>query len=83
MNLITTLRRKTYVQWAVIATVLVVGAITPGLPVVLAQDDIQVAFDFTLENDAEGWTVDFADLPIDYDQSIFELDSGHRHLPTA
>ncbi|MDE0169189.1 MAG: hypothetical protein OXK16_12980 [bacterium] len=25
--------------------------------------------------------VDFADLPADYDQSIYELDSGHRALP--
>ena len=31
--------------------------------------------------DAEGWTVAFADLPVDYDPSIFELESGHRPLP--
>ena len=38
-------------------------------------------FDFAFEDDAEGWTVGFADLPADYDQSIYELDHGHRPLP--
>ena len=40
-----------------------------------------VEFSFSFEADAEGWLVDFADLPTDYDQSIYELDSGHRALP--
>ena len=40
-----------------------------------------VEFDFSFETDAEGWVVDFADLPEDYDQSIYELDGGHRSLP--
>ena len=40
-----------------------------------------VEFDFLFEADADGWVVDFADLPEDYDQSIFELDGGHRALP--
>ena len=31
--------------------------------------------------DSEGWEVGFADLPADYDPSIYELDSGHRALP--
>ena len=34
-------------------------------------------FDFTFEMDAEGWTVGFPDLP-GHDQSIFELEEGHR-----
>ena len=38
-------------------------------------------FDFSFENGADGWTVGFADLPVDYDQSIYELDSDHRALP--
>ena len=37
------------------------------------------AFEFT--SDAEGWVVEFADLPVDYDQSIYELDHQHRPLP--
>ena len=40
-----------------------------------------VEFDFSFETDADGWLVDFADLPEEYDQSIFELDGGHRALP--
>ena len=40
-----------------------------------------VEFDFSFEADADGWVVDFADLPEDYDQSIYELDGGHRALP--
>ena len=42
-----------------------------------------VEFDFSFDTDAEGWVVDFADLPEDYDQSIFELDGGHRALPNG
>ena len=38
-------------------------------------------FDYSLELDSEGWVVGFADLPADYDPSIYELDSGHRALP--
>ncbi|MXV97924.1 MAG: hypothetical protein F4126_11270 [Acidimicrobiaceae bacterium] len=40
-----------------------------------------VEFDFSFETDADGWEVDFADLPEDYDQSIYELNGGHRALP--
>ena len=40
-----------------------------------------VELDFSFETDADGWVVDFADLPEDYDQSIYELDGGHRALP--
>ena len=40
-----------------------------------------VEFDFSFETDAGGWAVAFADLPEDYDQSIYELDGGHRALP--
>jgi len=30
-------------------------------------------FKFTFADDAEGWAAGFADLPADYDQSIYEL----------
>ena len=40
-----------------------------------------VEFSFTFDEDTEGWTAGFADLPADYDQSIYELDHGHRPLP--
>ena len=38
-------------------------------------------FSYTFDRDAEGWTVDFADLPVDYDPSIYEIESGYRPLP--
>ncbi len=40
-----------------------------------------VEFNFSFETDADGWVVAFADLPEDYDQSIYELDGRHRALP--
>ena len=50
------------------------------LPTPTATPD-PIEFSFTFDDDAESWTVGFADLPADYDQSIFELDHGHRPLP--
>ena len=47
----------------------------------MAQDRVEAAYGFDFESDAEGWTVGFADLPVGHDQSIFELDHGHRPLP--
>ena len=48
---------------------------------VIAEDGNYTEFTFTFDNDAEGWMVGFADLPVDYDQSIYELDHAHRPLP--
>ncbi len=48
---------------------------------VSTQDAAESEFSFTFASDAEGWTAGFADLPIDFDQSIYELDSGYRPLP--
>ncbi|MDE2668753.1 MAG: bifunctional metallophosphatase/5'-nucleotidase [Chloroflexota bacterium] len=47
-------------------------------PIAVAEDD---DLTFTFDNDAEGWVVDFADLPADYDQEIYELAGEHRPLP--
>ena len=47
----------------------------------LAQDGTQGDFTFDFETDAQGWTVGFADLPVDYDQSIYELAHEHGPLP--
>ncbi len=47
--------------------------------IALAEDDDDLTF--TFDNDAEGWVVDFADLPADYDQEIYELAGGYRALP--
>ena len=48
-------------------------------PIALAEDDDDLTF--TFDHDAEGWVVDFADLPADYDQEIYELAGEHRPLP--
>ena len=64
-----------------LTALLVVITIPLGAPVALAQDGAEVEFSFDFESDAEGWTVGFADLPVDYDQSIFELDHEYRPLP--
>ena len=38
---------------------------------------------FSFESDSQGWLTGFADLPADFDQSTFELDSGYRPLPAG
>ena len=45
------------------------------------QRSTDAEFRFTFRSDAEGWTAGFADLPADFDPSIYELDSGYRPLP--
>ncbi|MGD9093990.1 MAG: hypothetical protein PVF74_14170, partial [Anaerolineales bacterium] len=40
-------------------------------------------FEYTFEEDQQGWTTDFADLPADYDPAIYELDSGWGELPSG
>ena len=42
---------------------------------------VTAEFDFSFRDGAEGWTAGFADYPVDFDPSIYELDSGHRPLP--
>ena len=45
---------------------------------------VEVAeFTFSFENDDQGWLTGFADLPANFDQTIYELDSGHRPLPAG
>ncbi|MYK26041.1 MAG: hypothetical protein F4052_03685, partial [Dehalococcoidia bacterium] len=48
-------------------------------PIALAEDDDDLTF--TFDHDAEGWVVEVADLPADYDQEIYELAGGYRALP--
>jgi hypothetical protein len=43
----------------------------------------QAAYNFAFDDNAEGWTTGFADLPAVRDESIYELDSGYRALPTG
>jgi hypothetical protein len=39
-------------------------------------------FNYTFEEDEQGWTVGFADLPADFDETFYELDSGWGTLPS-
>ena len=47
------------------------------------QEAVEAGFSFTFEDGAEGWTAGFADYPVDFDPSIYELDAGHRPLPAG
>ena len=66
---------------ALLAAMLVVTAILLSPAAALAQDGGEGEFNFEFDSDAEGWMTGFADLPADYDQSIYELDHEHRPLP--
>ena len=57
------------------------GGPRPGIPQGTTRRGTEVEFSFDFESGVEGWTVGFADLPVDFDQSIYELDYGHRPLP--
>lgn len=73
---------RTLVMLALVTLALLTNAV--GAPVASAQTPELAAenvFEFMFETDAEGWTGDFADLPADFDQSTFELDSGFQALP--
>ena len=45
------------------------------------EETAEAEFSFSFQGDAERWTAGFADLPADFDPSIYELDSGYRRLP--
>jgi len=45
-------------------------------------DDKELAFTYDFDRDAEGWVTGFADLPADYEDELYQLDSGHRELPS-
>ena len=45
------------------------------------QEGVDGTFNFDFDSGPEGWTPGFADLPVDYDQSIYDLDRGYRLLP--
>ena len=40
-------------------------------------------FNYTFEEDQQGWVTDFADLPADFDETFYELDSGWGALPSG
>ena len=60
---------------------IVIVAVLSDSPTASAEDGYEVDYSFDFRGDAEGWVVGFADLPADFDNSIYELDHGHRPLP--
>jgi len=40
-------------------------------------------FDYTFNENQQGWITGFADLPADYDPAFYELDSGWSELPSG
>lgn len=44
-----------------------------------AKDSNSILFNF--EKGVEGWSGDFADLPIDYDKELYELEFKHENIP--
>ena len=73
-------RRRVRIRWMLPIAAFVAMAILLSPSGALAQDGTAV-HEYDFGSDAEGWTVGFADLPVAHDQSIFELDHGHRTLP--
>ena len=63
------------------ATVVAFAIVLSVTPIASSQLPTYYIYDYLVENDAEGWEVGFADLPVDYDQSIYELDHAHGPLP--
>jgi hypothetical protein len=50
------------------------------LPTGTAAKTFTVEYDFNASDN--GWTADFTDMPIDYDQTAYALDFGEQPLPT-
>jgi hypothetical protein len=40
-------------------------------------------FEYDYEDGEQGWVTDFADLPADYDQDLYQLEAGWRELPSG
>ena len=77
-------KRSTRRPSRVLAALLLACAVTASCDSTGEDDEkeaVETGFSFTFEDGAEGWTAGFADLPVDFDPSIYELDSGHRPLP--
>ena len=68
------------IQAALLPACAVIASCT-STPEADEQEATESSFSFSFEDGAEGWTAGFADLPVDFGPSIYELDSGHRPLP--
>ncbi len=45
--------------------------------------EAEYQFDYTFEEDQQGWVTGFADLPADSDPAFYELESGWSELPSG
>ena len=43
--------------------------------------EVPLSFTFTFDEDAEGWIGDFTDLPVDYEEDLYQLEFEHTELP--
>ena len=43
--------------------------------------EANLSFEYDFSETAEGWTGDFTDLPVDYEEDIYDLKFGHEDLP--
>lgn len=65
-----------------VAALSVVVLVTLNASTAAAQTpDTDLVFEFTFDGGTNGWVAGFADLPADFDQATYELDSGVRALP--
>ncbi|MDP7534996.1 MAG: hypothetical protein QGI88_14650, partial [SAR202 cluster bacterium] len=65
-----------------VAALSVVVLVTLNASTAAAQTpDTDLVFEFTFDGGTNGWVAGFADLPADFDQATYELDSGGRALP--
>lgn len=60
-----------------------IGGPWPQRPITFARDEYDAQFSFNFTNNADGWNVGFADLPVDYEPSIYQLEYAHRPLPNS
>ena len=74
-------RPKVRIRWMLPIAAFVAMAVLLNPSGALAQDGTEAVYEYDFGSDADGWTFGFADLPVDFDQSIFELDHGRRPLP--
>ena len=73
--------RPLTLRMAAAVAVAALAAFLAGTSCTSNEGATEAEFEFTFQSDVEGWTAGFADLPADFDPSIYELDSGHRPLP--
>ncbi len=46
-----------------------------------AVDPEKLSFEFDFSESKQGWTGDFADLPVDYEEDLYELKFAHKERP--